>query len=92
MRRLSEVGRESLEPFKPRDKSLDKEAYFLDLSDGGFRPISWAGGSRVRSPHRALRPLQGLRSSGKAEEALGAYGALAGRGAFDLAFGNGLRV
>ncbi len=35
------------EPFQPKNKSVEKEAYFLDLFDDGFRPIPWDGGSRV---------------------------------------------
>ena len=33
-----------------------KEASFLDLCDEGFRPISWAGGSRLRPPHLGQVP------------------------------------
>jgi hypothetical protein len=38
-------------PFYPRDTRSEKEALFLAMYDGEFRPILWAGGSTGVSPH-----------------------------------------
>ncbi|MDA7632553.1 hypothetical protein N8766_00455 [bacterium] len=32
----------------------EKETLLLGMDDGGFRPISWSGGSRGRSPYLIL--------------------------------------